>query len=212
MNNAAFRNSRPQRKYRERSQPIKREHMGLLEKHQDYKKRATNFQRKRDQLQKLQLKAALKNKDEFNFRMVKGKLKDDRHVDRDEDGEDKDKIMYEVRTQNQNLLKAAISRKEKLCEKLQEDLCLIRYEKPTHTFFVTHSNQISKIEKDPDYEVEKTPTIHRKIEKLKQESKEKERLKGFLVAVTKAKQKFKGKNHQKKKIKKNPMRGLRERQ
>ena len=32
--------------------------------------------------------------------MVKGKLKDDRHVDRDDDGEDKDKIMYEVRTQN----------------------------------------------------------------------------------------------------------------
>lgn len=46
--------------------------------------------------------------------MVKGKLKDDRHVDRDEDGEDKDKIMFEVRTQNQNLLKAAISRKEKV--------------------------------------------------------------------------------------------------
>ena len=46
--------------------------------------------------------------------MVKGKLKDDRHVDGDDDGEDKDKILYEVRTQNQNLLKAAISRKEKV--------------------------------------------------------------------------------------------------
>lgn len=73
MSATTFKNARPQRKYRERGQLLRREHLGNLQKHKDYKLRAVNYQRKQAQLQKLRLKAALKNQDEFNFKMIKGK-------------------------------------------------------------------------------------------------------------------------------------------
>ena len=48
-------------------------HLGLLEKHKDYKLRAVDFHRKEDALQKMKEKAALKNPDEFYFNMVRTK-------------------------------------------------------------------------------------------------------------------------------------------
>lgn len=58
------------RKYRERSQPSARAHLGLLEKKKDYKLRAKDFHKKEDAIKKLKQKAALKNPDEFYFKMV----------------------------------------------------------------------------------------------------------------------------------------------
>lgn len=70
---STFKNRIPKRKYRERAQPANRAHLGLLEKKQDYKKRAKNYHMKEDMLNKLKVKADLKNEDEFYFKMNKGK-------------------------------------------------------------------------------------------------------------------------------------------
>eukprot|EP00928_Gymnodinium_smaydae_P071701 TRINITY_DN55207_c0_g1_i1.p1 TRINITY_DN55207_c0_g1~~TRINITY_DN55207_c0_g1_i1.p1 ORF type:complete len:278 (-),score=64.33 TRINITY_DN55207_c0_g1_i1:85-858(-) len=53
----------------ERPQPVKRRKLGYLEKHKDYVRRAKDFHRKEDQIQKLQRKAYFKNEDEFTFAM-----------------------------------------------------------------------------------------------------------------------------------------------
>jgi len=60
---STFKNRIPKRKYRERAQPEARAHLGLLEKKQDYKKRAKNYHLKEDMINKLKLKANLKNED-----------------------------------------------------------------------------------------------------------------------------------------------------
>ena len=75
MSSTTFKNLIPRRKYRERSQPEARQHLGILEKKKDYKARAVNYHRKQDKLNRLRLKAGLKNEEEFNFKMIKGKEK-----------------------------------------------------------------------------------------------------------------------------------------
>ena len=70
---STFKNRIPKRKYRERAQPANREHLGILEKKQDYKKRAINYHKKEDFINNLKVKAGLKNEDEFFFKMAKGK-------------------------------------------------------------------------------------------------------------------------------------------
>ena len=61
------------RQHRERSQPLKRQKLGLLEKHADYVKRARDFHSKEDRIKKLREKASGRNKDEFYFGMIKSK-------------------------------------------------------------------------------------------------------------------------------------------
>ena len=60
---STFKNRIPKRKYRERAQPTNRAHLGILEKKQDYKARAKHFHKREDMLNKLKLKADLKNQD-----------------------------------------------------------------------------------------------------------------------------------------------------
>jgi U3 small nucleolar RNA-associated protein 11 len=63
----------PKRKYRERSQLERRKNFGLLEKKQDYKKRAEDYHRKEANYKKLKEKARTRNPDEFYFKMTNAK-------------------------------------------------------------------------------------------------------------------------------------------
>jgi len=47
--------------------------LGILERHKDYKVRAKDNNRKKDTLKALQEKAALKNPDEYYFKMANSK-------------------------------------------------------------------------------------------------------------------------------------------
>ncbi|GAA5994196.1 rRNA-processing protein UTP11 [Rhodotorula paludigena] len=68
------------RQHRERSQPLHRQKLGLLEKHADYVKRARDFHSKEDRIQKLREKASMRNKDEFYFGMIRSKTKNGVHI------------------------------------------------------------------------------------------------------------------------------------
>ena len=66
---ASLRNSLHRRNHKERSQLAHRAKYGILEKHKDYVLRARDYHAKQDRLNRLQHKAASRNKDEFYFAM-----------------------------------------------------------------------------------------------------------------------------------------------
>eukprot|EP01134_Creolimax_fragrantissima_P001381 CFRG1381T1 len=68
------------RSHKERHQPMKRQKLGLLEKHKDYVLRAKDFASKRDRLRVLQAKARERNPDEFYYKMKNTSIKNGVHV------------------------------------------------------------------------------------------------------------------------------------
>lgn len=72
---SAWKNVVPRREHRERPQPEARQHLGLLEKHKDYVKRARAHHSKRDRIVALKRRAELRNKDEFYHGMSSAKTK-----------------------------------------------------------------------------------------------------------------------------------------
>lgn len=77
---SSLRNAVKRKTHKERSQPEARKKFGLLEKHKDYVLRAKDFNKKRDRIQALRLKAALRNPDEFYFGMNSVKTREGVHV------------------------------------------------------------------------------------------------------------------------------------
>ncbi|XP_010514466.1 PREDICTED: probable U3 small nucleolar RNA-associated protein 11 isoform X1 [Camelina sativa] len=82
---SSLRNCVPRPAHKERSQPRQaRKKFGLLEKHKDYVIRAKAYHKKQDTLKILRQKAAFKNPDEFNFKMINSKTDGGNHRPKDE--------------------------------------------------------------------------------------------------------------------------------
>ncbi|XP_073014918.1 probable U3 small nucleolar RNA-associated protein 11 [Primulina eburnea] len=71
---SSLRNAIPRKAHKERAQPHLRRKFGLLEKHKDYVIHARAYHQKEQTLLKLKEKAALRNPDEFYFKMIKTKI------------------------------------------------------------------------------------------------------------------------------------------
>lgn len=76
---SSLRNAVKRITHKERSQPRARAHLGILEKHGDYKQRAVDYHQKQDQIQRLRQKAAQRNPDEFYFGMHKAQVQEGKH-------------------------------------------------------------------------------------------------------------------------------------
>lgn len=76
---SSLRNAVKRVTHKERSQPLARNHLGLLEKKKDYRARARNFHSKEDRIKSMRTKASQKNPDEFYFGMRKSEVRDGAH-------------------------------------------------------------------------------------------------------------------------------------
>ena len=114
----------PKRKYRERSQPAWRKGKGFLEKHQDYVKRAKRHHMVEDQMNTLRIKAALKNADEFNHKMIRSQMVDGEHVRMDNSDQtlNEEAFRKQLKTRNMNLVKLQRYRLAKRIERERDSL------------------------------------------------------------------------------------------
>ncbi|KAJ0406284.1 hypothetical protein P43SY_007072 [Pythium insidiosum] len=76
----SLRNVVKRREHKERGQPLERKKLGLLEKHKDYVLRARDYNRKQRRLRALQVKASMRNPDEFYFKMSSTRTENGVHV------------------------------------------------------------------------------------------------------------------------------------
>ncbi len=88
----------------------------FLEKHKDYVLRAKDYNRKKNELKTLRLKAALRNDDEFSFGMVKSKVKGNVHS-KTETNTPTGAEINRMKRQDMNLVRMRIESTEKQLEK-----------------------------------------------------------------------------------------------
>lgn len=94
------------RKYRERDQPEWNKKKGHLEKKIDYKKRAKKYHEKEDMINKLKLKASLKNPNEFYFKMISSRMENGQHTKiKKNDNFDEKEFKIFAKDKNINVLK-----------------------------------------------------------------------------------------------------------
>lgn len=136
-----------QKNHHERSQPVSRKHLGLLEKKKDYKLRADDYHRKQNTLSALRKKALEKNPDEFYYKMISSKLQDGVHIAKKAEGEvemteEQKKLM---RTQDIKYVEMKRVAEAKKIERLKGELHLLNTDsnaKNKHTFFVDSKKNV----------------------------------------------------------------------
>ena len=124
--------------YRERGQLKSRDHLGLLEKKRDYKRRAKDYHSKENVIKKLSEKARQRNPDEFYHKMVNATIKDGEHHTIAKGGKETQKKRKIEEDQDIALvgLKRAVEKNR--ADKLQSNLHLIDFPRQNqHIYFVT---------------------------------------------------------------------------
>ncbi|XP_060937274.1 probable U3 small nucleolar RNA-associated protein 11 [Limanda limanda] len=140
-----------QKNHHERSQPVARKHLGLLEKKKDYKLRADDYHKKKNTISALRKKALEKNPDEFYFNMINSKLQDGVHVgtkakDAEEVTEEQKKMM---RTQDSRYVEMKRVAEVKKIERMKAELHLLdadSKQKNKHTFFVDTKKEVESFD------------------------------------------------------------------
>ncbi|GJP38817.1 hypothetical protein CLOM_g23226 [Closterium sp. NIES-68] len=118
---SSLRNVVKRKAHKERAQPLARRRLGLLEKHKDYVLRARDFHRKEDAIRLMREKAAMRNPDEFYFKMEHTRLHKGRHtrVEKDEWTEEEVRLMA---TQDMGYIRTKWRAEQQKVERLQASL------------------------------------------------------------------------------------------
>lgn len=128
------------RAHRERHQPDWRASLGELEKKKDYQARAKDFNRKRDTLKALRLKAEERNPDEFHHHMINSKINDSGvHVEKAGAEDEEDAVAHKaiLASQDARYIRYKLGMETRKIEKLEASLHLTAAAKPNrHLFFV----------------------------------------------------------------------------
>ncbi|KAF4520756.1 hypothetical protein B566_EDAN007385 [Ephemera danica] len=140
-----------QRTHRERHQPSSRQHLGLLPKKKDYKKRANEFHEKQETLKLLRKRALLRNPDEFYTHMVNSRVMDGVHHEVPHEMTDEDTAQQEklINTQDSKYIMMKRTAESRKVARLQAQLHLLDAANQTpnqHTFFVDSKQETKKFD------------------------------------------------------------------
>ncbi|CAI5464193.1 unnamed protein product [Closterium sp. Yama58-4] len=118
---SSLRNVVKRKAHKERAQPLARRRLGLLEKHKDYVLRARDFHRKEDAIRAMREKAAMRNPDEFYFKMEHTRLNRGRHtrVEKEEWTEEEVRLMN---SQDMGYIRTKWQAEQQKVERLQASL------------------------------------------------------------------------------------------
>ena len=117
---SSLRNAVQRRNHKERSQPVGRAKLGLLEKHKDYILRAKDHHKKRDMLKRLSEKAAMRNKDEFYFGMINSSTRKGVHQHARPSEQLDNDVVALLKTQDVGYVRAQIIAEKKRIKSLVE--------------------------------------------------------------------------------------------
>ncbi|VEU42579.1 unnamed protein product [Pseudo-nitzschia multistriata] len=140
---SSLRNAVKRIAHKERSQPVDRQHLGILEKKKDYKQRAIDYHRKEDRIKAMKQKASMKNPDEFYFAMHNSKVENGKHRSTDDYRELSPDLVKVMKDQDLSYVRMQKQKDLKKAEKLQASLHLLNSDsadsvkaKRSHTVFV----------------------------------------------------------------------------
>jgi U3 small nucleolar RNA-associated protein 11 len=156
---SSLRNAVKRVAHKERSQPISRQHLGILEKKKDYKKRAIDFHQKEDRIKAMREKANNRNPDEFYFGMHNSQVKDGKHK-KGEDYRDLPPEMVQLmKDQDLSYVRMQKQKDNKKAERLQASLHLLgrddddddddgesKAKKRKHTIFVDSQQEADEFD------------------------------------------------------------------
>lgn len=143
---SSLRNAVKRRPYKERSQPQKRSHLGLLEKHKDYVERAQNYNKKQQRLKVMREKAAMRNPEEFYYAMVNTQTKNGVHQAEREKALPT-RVVRHLKGQDAVYLEVKAAEERKRLERLRSCLHGLGAAKPNaHTIFVENDTEAARFD------------------------------------------------------------------
>jgi U3 small nucleolar RNA-associated protein 11 len=141
---SSLRNAVKRIAHKERSQPVDRQHLGILEKKKDYKQRAVDYHRKEDRIKAMKTKVSMRNPDEFYFGMHNAKVDNGKHKSNEDYRMLSPELVKVMKDQDLSYVRMQKQKDMKKAERLQASLHLLDADdaadsvgaKRTHTVFV----------------------------------------------------------------------------